>query len=138
MCPPLTLALGSRSMQTSAHCCHEDKDNSGCGAESESMGEGEDKGKYTAAGPIVTMVWQGLNTVKTSCVMLSMTNPLAFQPGVCSHPPRLQLPPNDMLPSQTPSTVTMHSPLGATFATGLFPECDMQYEVMLADSMCAQ
>ena len=34
-----------------------------------------------ASGPVVAMVWQGLDAVKTGRVMLGATNPLASAPG---------------------------------------------------------
>lgn len=37
--------------------------------------------KYMAAGPVVGMVWQGLDAVKTGRVMLGATNPLASPVG---------------------------------------------------------
>ncbi|KAK2460538.1 hypothetical protein APHAL10511_007008 [Amanita phalloides] len=37
--------------------------------------------KYMAAGPVVAMVWQGLDAVKTGRVMLGATNPLASSAG---------------------------------------------------------
>ena len=37
--------------------------------------------KYMASGPVVAMVWQGLDAVKTGRVMLGATNPLQSQPG---------------------------------------------------------
>ncbi|KIJ44406.1 hypothetical protein M422DRAFT_252415 [Sphaerobolus stellatus SS14] len=37
--------------------------------------------KYMASGPVVAMVWQGLDAVKTGRVMLGATNPLASSPG---------------------------------------------------------
>ncbi|KAH9853998.1 nucleoside diphosphate kinase [Lenzites betulinus] len=37
--------------------------------------------KYMAAGPVVAMVWEGLDAVKTGRVMLGATNPLASAPG---------------------------------------------------------
>jgi nucleoside diphosphate kinase len=37
--------------------------------------------KYMASGPVVAMVWEGLDAVKTGRVMLGATNPLASQPG---------------------------------------------------------
>jgi len=37
--------------------------------------------KYMASGPVVAMVWQGLDAVKTGRVMLGATNPLSSQPG---------------------------------------------------------
>lgn len=37
--------------------------------------------KYMASGPVVGMVWQGLDAVKTGRVMLGTTNPLASAPG---------------------------------------------------------
>ncbi|KAF8575541.1 nucleoside diphosphate kinase [Ramaria rubella] len=36
---------------------------------------------YMASGPVVAMVWQGLDAVKTGRVMLGATNPLASSPG---------------------------------------------------------
>lgn len=37
--------------------------------------------KYMASGPVVAMVWEGLDAVKTGRAMLGATNPLASQPG---------------------------------------------------------
>ncbi|KAJ2917601.1 hypothetical protein MD484_g2828, partial [Candolleomyces efflorescens] len=37
--------------------------------------------KYMASGPVVAMVWQGLDAVKTGRVMLGATNPLASPIG---------------------------------------------------------
>ena len=37
--------------------------------------------KYMAAGPVVGMVWQGLDAVKTGRAMLGATNPLASPVG---------------------------------------------------------
>lgn len=37
--------------------------------------------KYMAAGPVVAMVWEGLDAVKTGRSMLGATNPLASAPG---------------------------------------------------------
>jgi len=37
--------------------------------------------KYMNSGPIVAMVWEGLDAVKTGRVMLGETNPLASKPG---------------------------------------------------------
>ncbi|TDL27429.1 nucleoside diphosphate kinase [Rickenella mellea] len=37
--------------------------------------------KYMASGPVVAMVWEGLDAVKTGRVMLGATNPLASAPG---------------------------------------------------------
>lgn len=34
-----------------------------------------------ASGPVVGMVWQGLDAVKTGRAMLGATNPLASNPG---------------------------------------------------------
>lgn len=36
---------------------------------------------YMASGPVVAMVWQGLDAVKTGRAMLGATNPLASDPG---------------------------------------------------------
>ena len=38
--------------------------------------------KYMASGPVVAMVWQGLDAVKTGRSMLGATNPLASAPGM--------------------------------------------------------
>ena len=37
--------------------------------------------KYMASGPVVAMVWQGLDAVKTGRAMLGTTNPLDSAPG---------------------------------------------------------
>merc|ERR1711997_1301469 len=37
--------------------------------------------KYMASGPVVAMVWEGLNAVKTGRVMLGETNPADSAPG---------------------------------------------------------
>ncbi|CAO1318261.1 unnamed protein product [Diamesa hyperborea] len=37
--------------------------------------------KYMASGPVVPMVWEGLNAVKTGRVMLGATNPADSAPG---------------------------------------------------------
>ncbi|KAF8323201.1 nucleoside diphosphate kinase [Clavulina sp. PMI_390] len=37
--------------------------------------------KYMAAGPVVAMVWEGLDAVKTGRAILGATNPLASLPG---------------------------------------------------------
>lgn len=37
--------------------------------------------KYMSSGPVVAMVWQGLNAVKTGRVMLGETNPADSLPG---------------------------------------------------------
>jgi len=37
-----------------------------------------------AAGPVVAMVWEGLDAVKTGRAMLGATNPLASAPGPLS------------------------------------------------------
>ena len=37
-----------------------------------------------ASGPVVAMVWQGLDAVKTGRAMLGATNPLASAPGTSS------------------------------------------------------
>jgi len=37
--------------------------------------------KYMASGPVVAMVWQGLDAVKTGRAMLGATNPLASNAG---------------------------------------------------------
>jgi len=37
--------------------------------------------KYMASGPVVAMVWEGLDAVKTGRAMLGATNPLASNPG---------------------------------------------------------
>jgi nucleoside-diphosphate kinase len=40
--------------------------------------------KYMAAGPVVAMVWQGLDAVKTGRAMLGATNPLQSPIGKLS------------------------------------------------------
>ena len=37
--------------------------------------------KYMNSGPVVPMIWEGLNVVKTGRVMLGETNPAASLPG---------------------------------------------------------
>ena len=37
--------------------------------------------RYMVSGPVVAMVWQGLDAVKTGRVMLGATNPLASAAG---------------------------------------------------------
>jgi len=37
--------------------------------------------QYMLSGPVVAMVWEGLDAVKTGRVMLGATNPLASAPG---------------------------------------------------------
>lgn len=37
--------------------------------------------KYMASGPVVAMVWEGLDVVKTGRVMLGETNPKDSKPG---------------------------------------------------------
>ena len=37
--------------------------------------------KYMSSGPVVPMVWEGLNVVKTGRVMLGATNPADSSPG---------------------------------------------------------
>merc|ERR1712080_540628 len=37
--------------------------------------------KYMASGPVVAMVWEGLNVVKTGRVLLGETNPADSKPG---------------------------------------------------------
>merc|ERR1711977_560651 len=37
--------------------------------------------KYMASGPVVAMVWEGLDAVKQGRAMLGATNPLASAPG---------------------------------------------------------
>lgn len=37
--------------------------------------------KYMSSGPVVAMVWEGLEAVKTGRAMLGATNPLASPPG---------------------------------------------------------
>merc|ERR1712061_815199 len=37
--------------------------------------------KYMASGPVLAMVWEGLNAVKTGRVMLGATNPADSAPG---------------------------------------------------------
>jgi nucleoside diphosphate kinase len=42
--------------------------------------------KYMASGPVIAMVWEGLDAVKTGRVMLGATNPLASAPGAFAAP----------------------------------------------------
>lgn len=42
--------------------------------------------KYMASGPVVAMVWQGLDAVKTGRAMLGATNPLASPIGMFAAP----------------------------------------------------
>nr|XP_013808573.1 PREDICTED: nucleoside diphosphate kinase A [Apteryx mantelli mantelli] len=37
--------------------------------------------QYMHSGPIVAMVWEGLNVIKTGRVMLGETNPIDSKPG---------------------------------------------------------
>ena len=37
--------------------------------------------KYMSSGPVVPMVWEGLNVVKTGRVLLGVTNPADSAPG---------------------------------------------------------
>ncbi|NP_571002.1 nucleoside diphosphate kinase B [Danio rerio] len=37
--------------------------------------------KYTSSGPLLAMVWEGLNVIKTGRVMLGETDPFASKPG---------------------------------------------------------
>lgn len=48
--------------------------------------------KYMASGPVVAMVWEGLDAVKTGRAMLGATNPLASAPGMVSILPSITLP----------------------------------------------
>ena len=81
--------------------------------------------KYMASGPVVGMVWQGLDAVKTGRAMLGATNPLNSQPGVSYI---LLLPPlvcvkRYLTPhaktKQVLSVVILHLPRAATSATVL-------------------
>ncbi|XP_038949634.1 nucleoside diphosphate kinase B-like [Rattus norvegicus] len=40
--------------------------------------------KYMNSGPVVAMVWEGLNVVKTGRVMMGETNPAESKPGAIS------------------------------------------------------
>lgn len=53
------------------------------------------------SGPVVGMVWEGLDAVKTGRKMLGATNPLASEPGELMTRPR-----EDELTMQEPSEVT--------------------------------
>lgn len=48
--------------------------------------------KYMASGPVVAMVWEGLDAVKTGRAMLGATNPLASAPGMSYTPPSVTIP----------------------------------------------
>ena len=48
--------------------------------------------KYMNSGPVVPMVWEGLNVVKTGRVMLGETNPAASAPGTIRGDFSIQVP----------------------------------------------
>ena len=71
--------------------------------------------KYMASGPVVGMVWQGLDAVKTGRSMLGATNPLASAPGMYQ---AVLLEVDALIVTyKVPSVVTSHLPSAATFAT---------------------
>lgn len=74
--------------------------------------------KYMASGPVVAMVWQGLDAVKTGRVMLGATNPLQSPVGKFEAP-SYHLPSNILF--QVRSVATSALPLAATSATVLIP-----------------
>ena len=76
---PLRFALDRSDRLTRSFCCtHTDY--------AEHVGKPFFAGlvKYMASGPVVGMVWEGLDAVKTGRVMLGATNPLASAPGQSS------------------------------------------------------
>jgi hypothetical protein len=73
--------------------------------------------KYMASGPVVAMVWQGLDAVKTGRSMLGATNPLASAPGERSH--NSHAPCSMLKPIQAPFVATLLSPSAVTSATAL-------------------
>src|SRR6266850_5076631 len=78
--------------------------------------------KYMASGPVVAMVWQGLDAVKTGRVMLGATNPLASAPGTRYFLWAISLVGAKMDPvphKKVLFVVTLRSPLAATSATVL-------------------
>ncbi len=68
-----------------------------------------------ASGPVVAMVWQGLDAVKTGRVMLGATNPLQSPVGTRLDCSQIQILFSST--SQAPSVATFVSLSAATFAT---------------------
>lgn len=54
--------------------------------------------RYMASGPVVAMVWEGLDAVKTGRSILGATNPLASAPGTYTAPTSQMLYPNRLAP----------------------------------------
>lgn len=70
-----------------------------------------------SAGPVVAMVWEGLDAVKTGRAMLGATNPLASSPGELSVKYLIYERISEVM--QVPFVVTMLWLLAATSATDL-------------------
>jgi len=69
-----------------------------------------------AAGPVVAMVWEGLDAVKTGRSMLGATNPLASAPGPLSFRNVSSITLKMTTGTQEPSVVTSLWLLAATSA----------------------
>ena len=67
-----------------------------------------------SAGPVVAMVWEGLDAVKTGRAMLGATNPLASSPGELSVKYLIYERISEVM--QVPFVVTMLLPLAVTSA----------------------
>ncbi len=65
--------------------------------------------KYMASGPVVGMVWEGLDAVKTGRVMLGATNPLASAPGQFTRASCIAIGRLNNLLAQVPSVATSPS-----------------------------
>jgi hypothetical protein len=76
--------------------------------------------KYMAAGPVVAMVWEGLDAVKTGRAMLGATNPLTSPVGA-SGGPLLSFCHAYEICLKVPSVVTTLSLSAATSAMALMP-----------------
>lgn len=73
-----------------------------------------------SAGPVVAMVWEGRDAVKTGRVMLGATKPLDSAPGAYPHL-NLLLTPQHPASLKAPSVVTMPLMLAGTFVMALTP-----------------
>merc|ERR1712173_510829 len=70
--------------------------------------------KYMASGPVVAMVWEGLNAVKTGRVMLGATNPADSAPGTIRGDLCIQVGRNICHGSTPSSPPTRRSPSGSS------------------------
>lgn len=70
-----------------------------------------------ASGPVVAIVIEGLDAVKTGRAMLGATNPLESGPGECRWPIDLRVCVVDFSFTQVLSVATMRFPLVATSVT---------------------